>query len=146
MCQEFISLEEISTSLDCEDQELRDRDRSCSRKSRVTTYYRALCDKDELAFVALDRNPDLDALVIYEIYVASHNRNKGKGTRVLAAIEDLARREGFMRTFLLPHPLDGNFPVMRLMAWYERHGYRPRVDCPSEFEKALQQVGRVSEA
>jgi GNAT superfamily N-acetyltransferase len=132
----LISFEEISEPLDCADRELRDRV-GCSKKGPATTQYRAVCKAQELAFVALDRLPDFDALVIYELFVASQNRNQGHGARVLEAIEHLARREGFSRTVLIPHPFDREFPEERLMNWYKRRGYSPRADFPSEFEKVL---------
>lgn len=133
----LVLLEKISSSLDCEDEELRDRDPSSKRKSRVTTYYRALHSGHEWAFVALDRPPDCEALVIYELYVASHGRNQGRGKSVLKAVEEMAKREGLERTYLIPHSLDGDFPLTRLIAWYERLGYRPRLNDPSGYEKIL---------
>ena len=61
-----ITLVEIEKVSDCETPELQRRDKDVS-KSKLTTYYRAVCDGREVAFVALDRWADGSPLVLYDL-------------------------------------------------------------------------------
>jgi GNAT superfamily N-acetyltransferase len=115
-----------------------------SSKGHYTKHYIVYAEASEVAFLSVDPRPDLNLLVIYEIFVASENRQKGIGTRVLFAAENLALDIGFPAVRLYPQSLE--FPVgeerdratARLIQWYERHGYRATEDSGfSEWQKTI---------
>lgn len=45
------------------------------------------------------------------------------GTRVLQAVERLAKQLGYTAVYLHPKSLDEDFPDEELVKWYERCGY-----------------------
>ena len=94
-----------------------------SSKSTKTIHYRAVKDGEAVAFVSLDRWPDLDYMVLYEIFVPKELRCQGIGSAVLAEVENTAIREGIPRMRLRPKPLDHGISQANLAEWYARHGY-----------------------
>jgi GNAT superfamily N-acetyltransferase len=121
------------------------RDRAvCSSRGRYTKHCVVYHQGSEVAFLSVDPRPDLNLLVIYEIFVVPEIRRRGMGTRALLAAEDLARNTGFPRVRLVPKAL--GYPpgdqcdreTARLIEWYERHGYRATADSGfKEWQKEL---------
>lgn len=131
-----IRLIEVVSADDFHQPELSERFR-VSTKSSKTVSYRALRDKCEVAFVALDRWPELDRLVLYELFVPVSLREKGVGSATLQAVEELAVSEGFAVVRLLPRPLDPSVDHDRLQRGYRHRGYRTTSDGTGELEKHL---------
>jgi GNAT superfamily N-acetyltransferase len=105
--------------------------------TRYTKQFAVREDGSEVAFLALDLIPDTDYLVLYEIFVPSELRRQGIGLRLLGEVENLARSLGYEKVTLFPSPLDSGYPESKLVAWYRRHGYATRPDCPTELEKRV---------
>lgn len=131
-----ITLVAIGDDVSCSDAEIRQRITS-SPKGKRTTQYVAYRDGCEVGFVALDDIPELGCLVLYELFVPVRLRGSGLGTQLLDKVEIIARAESHERVTLHPRPLEPGFPEERLIAWYRRHGYRERTDCPTELEKTI---------
>ena len=131
-----ITLAEIDQANCCETPELQRRVQDIA-KSDKTTCYRALCGGREVAFVALDRWPELDQIVLYELFVLKHLRRQGFGRAVLSEVECAALREGFLAVRLSPRPLDYDISAQTLIEWYRRHGYQIDPSVPSEMEKRI---------
>lgn len=131
-----IALAEIQHANCCETPELRRRAHDIA-KSNKTTCYRALWDGREVAFVALDRWPEIDRIVLYELFVPKQLRRQGFGTMVLSEVEREALREGFSGVRLCPEPLDPNFSKRSLIEWYGQHGYQVVPLVPGEMEKRV---------
>lgn len=108
-----------------------------SPKARHTHHYVASEYGLEVAFIALDQIPGVEYLVLYEIYVRPKCRGRGIGWRLLGEIESLARALGYAKITLSPWPLEKGYPEAKLIAWYKRHGYVERPDCPTELEKSI---------
>jgi GNAT superfamily N-acetyltransferase len=121
------------------------RDRAvCSSRGHYTKHYVVYDQGSEVAFLSVDPRPYLNLLVIYEIFVVPEIRRRGIGTRVLLAAENLARDTGFPRVRLTPKALgrppgdERNRETAKLIAWYERHGYRATADSRfAEWQKEL---------
>lgn len=121
------------------------RDRAvCSSRGRYTRHYVLYDQGSEVAFLSVDPRPDLNLLVIYEIFVVPEIRHRGMGTRALLAAENLARHDDLPRVRLVPKAL--GYPpgdqrdreTANLIAWYERHGYRATADSGfKEWQKEL---------
>ncbi len=131
-----IFLIEIKEANCCETRELQQRDQEITKSSK-TTCYRALCGGREVAFVALDRWPELDRIVLYELFVRKRLRRQGFGTAVLAEVEHSTLREGFSAVRLSPRPLDNEISLHALIEWYRRRGYQIDSSVPSEMEKLV---------
>jgi GNAT superfamily N-acetyltransferase len=122
---------------------LRDRALHSSR-GRYTKHYVVHDQGSEVAFLSVDPRPDLNLLVIYEIFVLPEVRRRGIGTRVLLAAENMARDTGFPRARLIPKALgyppgdERDTETAKLIEWYERHGYRATADSGfAEWQKEL---------
>jgi GNAT superfamily N-acetyltransferase len=121
------------------------RDRAvCSSRGRYTKHYVVYDQGCEVAFLSVDPRPDLNLLVIYEIFVVPEIRRRGIGTRVLLAAENLARGTGFPKVRLVPKALgyspgdERDRETANLIEWYERHGYRATADSGfAEWQKEL---------
>ncbi|MET4356422.1 GNAT superfamily N-acetyltransferase [Bradyrhizobium sp. RT9b] len=131
-----ITLVPIGNGSPCTDTEIQRRV-ATSPKGKRTTQFVAYRDKCEVGFVALDDIPELDCLVLYELFIPAQLRGSGLGTRLLKKVEAIGRAEGYRRITLFPRPLEPGFPAERLLAWYYRHGYAERADCPTELEKTI---------
>lgn len=94
-------------------------------------------DGSEVAFIALDQIPGVEYLVLYEIFVRPDCRGKGIGSRVLSGVEGVAKDLGYERLTLSPGALEAGYPEEKLIAWYKRHGYLERTDCPTEPERNI---------
>ena len=89
----------------------------------------------KLRFIALDQIPGVEYLVLYEMYVRPECRGRGIGWRLLGEVESLAKALGYARITLFPWPLEKGYPEAKLIAWYKRHGYVERPDCPTELDE-----------
>jgi GNAT superfamily N-acetyltransferase len=91
--------------------------------------YRAMSDGVEVALVVLDIHDEAECVILYELYLCAPARNRGVGTRVLAAVERLVTASGRGCVEVWPRSLDrGNRSDTQLDRWYRRHGY---VSAPS---------------
>ena len=116
--------------------ELRERSQEIA-KSKKTTCYRALCGGQEVAFVALDRWPELGRMVLYEMFVPRGLRRQGYGGAVLNAVECAALREGFSAVRVTPQPLDDDMSREALVEWYCQRGYKHDPSVPGEMKKHI---------
>jgi ribosomal protein S18 acetylase RimI-like enzyme len=132
----MVRLVELDVDERCDDVELYAR-MSQSPKAHHTHHYVATDDGSEVAFLALDQIPDVDYLVLYEIFVRSGCRGSGIGSRLLGEVERLAAALGYEKITLSPWPLEQGYPEAKLIAWYKRHGYAERSDFPAELEKGI---------
>ena len=100
--------------------------------------FAARIDDKEAGYLSFEDRPDLALGVIYEVFVLSEFRSRGVGSALVRFGEDLARQAGYRRVRLYPRPSDDGISEDRLVAGYERRGYRL---CPSsggEMEKILE--------
>ena len=116
-----ITLAEIEQANCCETSELQRRAQDIVKSNRATCY-RALCGGREVAFVALDRWPEKDRMVLYELFVLRHLRTQGFGRAPLSAVECAALREGFSAVKLNPQALDDDISPQALIEWYRQRG------------------------
>ena len=117
-----ITLKELKTNDVIQSNELKIRETE-STKSKKTTHYLGVSQGKEVAFVSIDRWPELDQFVLYELYIPKSLRRKGVGKLVLTEIEFIAKKEGFHSVKLKPHPLDSDINERDLIAWYQYLGY-----------------------
>ncbi len=110
------------------------------RSSDRTTCYQALSDGREVAFVALDRWPELDRMVLYEMFVPRRLRRQGYGGAVLNAVEHAALKESFSAVRVTPQPLDDDMSREALIEWYCQRGYKHDPSVPGEMEKHITKV------
>lgn len=109
-----------------------------SSKGQLTKHYAAWVNGQEVALLSLDyyprdkypeseyprdQFPQTDRLDIYELYVPEELRNRGIGTRVLAAAEQYARELGLSKTQLHAKPLFKTRTQTEMIDWYKRRGY-----------------------
>jgi GNAT superfamily N-acetyltransferase len=127
---------EISAPEDCAHPELRER-AATSPKARNTHHYVIREGDDEIAFLALDLNPSVDYLVLYELFVPKELQGRGIGTQLLRKVDDIARGLNYERITVSPWPLDDHQSEDELIEWYRKRGYSERPDFPQELEKWL---------
>src|SRR5207247_1200633 len=72
---------------------LRSRVAKAPRMSTIHLF-RAMAGEVELALVVLDIHEASDSVILYELFLCSERRNRGVGTKVLAAIEEYAKGSG----------------------------------------------------
>ena len=116
---------------------IRERARVTSKGS-LTKLYAAWEDGQEVALLSLEyyphdefpeskyprsEYPQTARLAIYELYVPEHLRERGIGTRALAAAERHARELGLSKTHLTAKPLFNTHTQEELIDWYKRRGY-----------------------
>lgn len=108
-----------------------------SPKARHTHHYLAIENGSPVAFVALDQIPGVEYLVLYEMYVRPECRGRGIGSKLLDEVEAVATALGYAKITLTPSPLEKGYPESNLIAWYKKHGYLERPDCPTEMAKSI---------
>jgi GNAT superfamily N-acetyltransferase len=118
------------------DEEIRERARTSS-KSLCTKHYIVHENEKEVAFLSLDLRPDIEALVVYELFVPRKMRHRGIGTRVMKETERLARSMGFRKLLLNPKPFEGDYSKAELVNWYRQQGFTERSDFPTQLEKLI---------
>ena len=143
MPSDGIQIVEVVDSRTVVNDALRDRALHSSRGG-YTKHYVAYDQGSEVAFLSVDPRPDLNLLVIYEIFVVPGLRRRGIGTRVLLAAENLARDAGLPRVRLIPKALgyppghERDRETAKLIKWYKRLGYRTTADSQFvEWQKEL---------
>ena len=93
---------------------------------RTTHLFRAMDDEVEVALVVLDNHEGADCSILYELFLASARRNRGLGTKVLAAVEAHVKASGRTCLEVWPRSLDrSSRSDIQLVRWYKRHGYVP---------------------
>jgi|GEM_PF-3837400 len=91
----------------------------------------------EVGVLVLDRLPDGNNLVIYELFILDQFRRQGIGSSILCEVEFIARREGFLRIALCSIPLDNDISKNDLLKFYENHGYKQVRNVPNDLYKTL---------
>jgi GNAT superfamily N-acetyltransferase len=77
-----------------------------------------------VALVVLDIHDGSECVILYELFLCPSRRNRGIGTKILAAVEEYAMASGWTCLELWPRSLvRGNRSDAQLIAWYRRHGY-----------------------
>lgn len=90
----------------------------------TTHLFRALADGIEVALVVLDIHEEWECLILYELFLCSGERNRGLGTKVLAAVEKHVVASGRSCLEVWPRSLDpSNRTDAQLRRWYQGHGY-----------------------
>jgi GNAT superfamily N-acetyltransferase len=120
-----IRLVPVATADDFESPALRSR---AGKAPHVPTMrlLRAMSDGVEVALVVLDVHEGAKCAILYELFLCSERRNRGVGTKVLAAIEDHVRASGQSCVEVWPRTLDrANRSDAQLIRWYTKHGYVP---------------------
>ena len=91
---------------------------------RTTHLFRAVADGVEVALVVLDIHEGAECFILYELFLCSVTRNRGIGTKVLAAVENYVVSSGRSCLEVWPRSLDqSNRTDAQLRRWYLRHGY-----------------------
>jgi len=130
---------EISDSHSIHTPELKERDQH-SGSSMYNHHYICYEGDIELAFVSLELWPVDNPFVLYELFVARKERNKGIGTSILQEIEKIAKAKGYSRIVLTPKPIDKNYDnctQQQIVRWYEKRGYSRDLEFARRFEKHL---------
>ena len=124
MPSDRVQVVEVADSRTVINDALRDRALHGSRGG-YTKHYIVYDQGSEVAFLSVDLRPDLNLLVIYEIFVVPEIRRRGIGARVLLAAETLARDTGLPRVRLIPKALgyppgdERDRETAKLIKWYE---------------------------
>lgn len=134
----FIEMElrELTSSEQTSSDAIRERAR-VSSKARHTRQYAVIENDQEVAFLSLDMVPGSEYLVLYEMFVLSDARQRGIGSQLLLAVENLARLLGYEKVALSPWPLEDTSAQADLINWYKGRGYRERPECLTELEKSV---------
>lgn len=109
-----------------------------SSKGPRTQQWIIFLEGEEVAFLSIDDVPERGCLFLYEVYVDPAQRGRGIGTELLIEVEELAMQKGYSRVVLKPVPLDRTLTREELDRWYEKRGYKPRRELPTELEKHLE--------
>jgi len=131
-----ITFTQVKSSDDFENPELKKRIEESSH-SRKTIHYRVTVDGKEVAFIALDRWPELGQMVVYELWVPQRMRRQGIATTVLSETERITACEGLSVVRVHPATLDGSVTEETLFGWYSRLGYSRDSNIPSELFKIV---------
>ena len=101
------------------------RARAAKAPHLATTHlFRALVGTDEVALVVLDIHPGARCYILYEVFLCSPRRNRGVGSKVLAAVENFVSASGHSCLEVWPRSLDlRSRSDVQLVRWYRRHGY-----------------------
>jgi hypothetical protein len=114
-----------------------------SGPGQYTHQFIAHGDREELGFLAADLREDIEAFVLYEVFVPISLRERGIGSELLRTAEAIAKKLGFGRVFVYPQAFEERSSSGRhrrtaeLVEWYKRRGYLPRPDCEGELFKRL---------
>lgn len=117
-----------------ENEAIRNRAKSRSR-AMSTHHYVAKESGNEIGFVAIDANQNVEHLVLYEIFVPPNLRLKGIGTKLLVEVEAMAKELGYKKVTVNPEPFEQDYPKSKLVEWYKSHGYREIASGTKELEK-----------
>ena len=132
-----ITLVPALTGDDFETAGLRSRAAKAPRLNTIRLI-RAMADGVETALVVLDIHHESNCVILYELFLCSPLRNRGVGTKVLAAVEKYAVASGRTCLEVWPRSLDrGNRSDAQLVGWYRRHGYVPAWAGSERLKKTL---------
>jgi GNAT superfamily N-acetyltransferase len=112
MLSDALQIVEIVDSRTVANDALRDR-AVCSSRGLYTKHYVVYDQGSEVAFLSVDPRPDLNLLVIYEIFVVPEIRHRGMGNRAILSVENLARHTGFPRVNAYFFAVGGSRPLRR---------------------------------
>jgi predicted GNAT family acetyltransferase len=132
-------LQNVTNPEDLVNLEIRNRAISSS-KAKNTKHYVAKESGNEVGFVAIDANPNVEYLVLYEVFVPRNLRKKGFGSKLLAEVESMAKNLGYRKVTVNPEPFEQDHPKGQLVEWYKRHGYREMASGAGELEKAVNET------
>ena len=131
-----ITLTQAKSPDDFESLELQKRTKESSR-SRKTIHYKVSFEGREVAFLALDRWPELGQMVVYELWVPQSMRRQGIAAAVLKETERITACEGLSIVRVHPVPLDHGITEEVLLKWYDQQGYLRDSNIPSELFKIV---------
>ncbi|ARX32867.1 N-acetyltransferase [Proteus mirabilis] len=100
------------------------KERIKEASSCKTTEYIAFMNGVEAGFLSLEYWASTSSACIYEIYVLPEYKEKGIGKELLTFAEKKAIQLECNYIQLIPHPLDSNTKLHKLISWYEKHGYK----------------------
>ena len=129
-------LKELVRQSVIKDRTLRKRARECARIS-VTKHYIISCEKEEVAYLAIDHMPGVDYILLYEIFIKENFRKRGIGSEILIRVENLGRELGYSKVVLHAQSFDKNIPKETIEAWYIKRGYIPSKSLKNALEKRL---------
>jgi len=132
-------LEDVTNPEDLVNEEIRSRAISSS-KAKNTKHYVAKENGCEIGFVAIDANPKVEYLVLYEVYVLRNLRKRGYGSTLLAEVEGMAKNLKYRKVTVNPEPFEQDYPKSQLIEWYKRHGYCEMASDTGELEKAVNET------
>lgn len=131
-----ITLMQVKSPEDFETPELKNRAKESTR-SKITIHYKASVDGREVAFLALDRWPELGAMAVYEIFVPLSVRRQGIATAVLKETERITACEGLSLVRVRPYSFDHGITREALFNWYDQQGYVRDSNIPGELFKIV---------
>lgn len=85
----------------------------------------------------MDERPNVDYLVLYELFVVSCQRRKGYGRLLLSKIELIGKKKGYCKVMVNPEPFEGNLPKEQLISFYMRNGFSETLINQNELEKII---------
>lgn len=132
-------LEDITNSEDLVNEEIRNRAMS-SPKAKNTKHYVAKESGNEIGFVAIDANPNVEYLVLYEIFVPRNLRKKGYGSTLLVEVESMAKILKYRKVTVNPEPFERDYPKSQLIKWYKSQGYCEMASGTGELEKVVNET------
>lgn len=117
-------------------EEIRNRAIS-SPKVKNTRQYVAKENGIEIGFISIDAHPNVDNLVLYEVFVPRNLRKKGYGSKLLVEAERMAKNLKYRKVTVNPEPFERDYPKKQLVEWYKKHGYCEIASETAELEKIL---------
>jgi GNAT superfamily N-acetyltransferase len=132
-------LQSVTNPEDLVNEEIRNRAIS-STKAENTRHYVAKESGNEIGFIAIDVNPNVEYLVLYEIFIPRNLRKKDFGSKLLAEVECMAKNLRYRKVTVSPEPFERDYPKGQLVEWYKRHGYREMASGTGELEKVVNET------
>lgn len=120
-----MELIELRTPEQALNAELRERAAQIGSGIRYTRNFLVFESGEEIAFVSLDFYPEGQPLWLYDLLVPINMRRNHVATRVLNAVEVLAKQNDYREVSLHPKSFDASFPNEELISWYKRCGHKP---------------------
>ena len=87
--------------------------------------------------MSLDKNPNVEYLVLYDLLAPLNKRHKGNGSFALHEVEKLAINLRIKTILLNPEPFEGAYTKEQLMDWYSSKGYEVGKKGTGEMEKFI---------
>ena len=90
----------------------------------TTRLFRAMAGSEEMGLVVLDVQAGAQCFILYEIFVCTPMRNRGIGSKLLAAVETYVSASGQTCLEVWPRSLDTRSRTDgQLVQWYRARGY-----------------------